>query len=203
MTDNTNINAREITADGRRDRLPPLGLEEMNDEQRELFDDFLAGPRGGVVGPYVALLRAPALTRLIEPLGSQLRFRGVLEPRMHFLTVCCVAAHTKNQFEWNVQAKAALNAGVSFSILHDIASGVRAQGLTNDEETVIEMTWQLLRYYQVSDDLYERATKILGEHGVVELITLVGFFVMICLVLNVAQTPAVVMDGIPALTTSS
>jgi 4-carboxymuconolactone decarboxylase len=199
MSDNANINAREVTHDAPKDRLPPLGLKELSDEQRELYDDFLAGPRGAVVGPYVALLRAPALARLVEPLGSELRFRGVLEPRIHFLAVCCVAAHTKNQFEWSVQANAALKVGVPSSTLQDIASGIMPKDLAKDEKTVVEMTRQLLGRYKVDDDLYERAKTILGEHGVVELTTLVGFFVMICLVLNVAQTPAAAIEGIPPL----
>ena len=43
------------------DRMPPLTDEAMTDAQRRCAREIAAGPRGGVYGPFVPLLRSPEL----------------------------------------------------------------------------------------------------------------------------------------------
>ena len=42
-------------------RLPPLSESEMTEDQRRVYRAIVAGPRGGVRGPFDALLRSPEL----------------------------------------------------------------------------------------------------------------------------------------------
>jgi hypothetical protein len=41
------------------ERLPPLAAEQMNEAQRAAVDALIAGPRGAVKGPFIALVRSP------------------------------------------------------------------------------------------------------------------------------------------------
>jgi len=60
----------------------------------------------------------------------------------------------------------------------------------SDEETCVhDFASELLRGHGVSDATYSAALARFGERGVVELTCLVGYFVMVSLVLNVAHTP--------------
>ena len=43
------------------DRMPPLSLEAMNDDQRKAAEELIAGPRKGVKGPFIPLIRSPEL----------------------------------------------------------------------------------------------------------------------------------------------
>jgi hypothetical protein len=45
------------------DRMPPLVRESMDELQRAGADELIAGPRKGVKGPFILLLRSPCLTR--------------------------------------------------------------------------------------------------------------------------------------------
>ena len=43
------------------DRLPPLAAEAMDDGQKKAAAELIAGPRGGVRGPFIPLLRSSEL----------------------------------------------------------------------------------------------------------------------------------------------
>ena len=51
----------------------------------------------------------------------------------------------------------------------------------------------------MSDALYRDAVGRLGEHGLLDLIGLVGYFTTISMVLNVARTPADAVEGVAPL----
>jgi 4-carboxymuconolactone decarboxylase len=55
---------------------------------------------------------------------------------------------------------------------------------------VYDFCTEVFRTHGVAEDTYQAAAKRLGERGVVELTCLVGYFITVSLVLNVAHTPA-------------
>ena len=57
-----------------------------------------------------------------------------------------------------------------------------------DETAALDFTSELLRQHCSSDATYAEAVQTFGEQGVVELTSLVGYFVMVCRVMNVART---------------
>ena len=61
------------------DRMPPLAPAAMAEAQRRAADELAAGPRGGVKGPFIALLRSPELMDRLQRVGEYLRFRSALE----------------------------------------------------------------------------------------------------------------------------
>jgi len=67
-----------------------------------------------------------------------------------------------------------------------------------DEALLHDFCRELLETHHVSDAVYERALGAWGEPGVVDLVGCVGYFVAICLVMNVAGTPPP-DNGVPPL----
>jgi 4-carboxymuconolactone decarboxylase len=63
------------------DRLPPLPLDQLDADQRAAADELIAGPRKAVKGPFIPLLRSPALLQRVGRLGEYLRFDSVLPAR--------------------------------------------------------------------------------------------------------------------------
>ena len=59
-------------------RLQPLSPEEMTEAQCRVVDDILAGPRGGLRGPFVAWLRSPELADRGQKLGEFVRFNSCI-----------------------------------------------------------------------------------------------------------------------------
>ena len=60
------------------DRMPPLNPREMNEEQKKAAAELAAGPRGGVRGPFIPLLRSPELMSRLQKVGEYLRFQSSL-----------------------------------------------------------------------------------------------------------------------------
>ncbi|OOG46248.1 carboxymuconolactone decarboxylase family protein [Polaromonas sp. A23] len=171
------------------ERLPMLATDAMSAAQREAADALIAGPRKAVFGPFIPLLRSPELMSRVGKVGEYLRFDSVLEVRIRELVMCLVARHVSNQFEWLMHAPLALKAGVPQASLDAIAEGRYPHSTAPDEAAAVDLVTELLQHHGVSDSSYAAALGVFGEQGVVELSTLVGYFAMVCWVMNVARTP--------------
>ncbi|HEV8468835.1 MAG TPA: carboxymuconolactone decarboxylase family protein [Candidatus Limnocylindria bacterium] len=170
--------------------MPALRPEEMTEAQRTVSEELIAGPRKGVKGPFISLLRSPALLERVAKLGGQLRFQSVLDGRVNEFVTMIVARHLTNQFEWAVHQPLALKAGLAPATAAAVAEGRRPDEMRDDEALAYDFTLELLHTHGVSETTYRHAVARLGEQGVVELTTLVGYFVMVSWVINVARTPA-------------
>ena len=176
--------------DDRGERLGMLPAESMDDQQSAAAKALIEGPRKGVFGPFVPLLRTPELLERVGKLGECRRFESGLDARVRELVTCTVARHVSNQFEWLMHAPLALSAGVSETTLEAVRLGARPHYLPADEEVALDFCRELLTTHGVSNPTYERLRTIFGEKGIVELTTLVGYFAMVSWLMNVARTPA-------------
>ncbi len=181
---------RSETAAPRVERLRALDLDEMTAAQRAVAEELIRGPRKGVKGPFIALLRSPELLDRVAKVGEHLRFHSALDPRINEFVTMVVARHLTNQFEWAVHVPLALKAGLAPETAAAVAESRRPDAMAVDEALAYDFAVELLNTHGVSDTTYRRAVEHLGEIGVVELATLVGYFVMVSWVLNVAHTPA-------------
>lgn len=172
------------------ERMPALPPHTMSEEQKSAAAELSAGPRGGVRGPFIALLRTPELMRRLQKVGEYLRYQSGLERRLSEFAMLVVARELTQQFEWEVHRPLALEAGVAAPTVDALAQGARANAMPEDEALVYDFCAELLRTHGVADETYRSAVKQLGEPGVVELVSLVGYFVTVSLVMNVAHTPA-------------
>lgn len=172
------------------ERLPLPPAEAMTPAQREAAQALIAGPRKGVYGPFLPLLRSPALLDRVAKTGEYLRFESVLDARIRELATCAVARHVSNQFEWTMHAPLAVKAGVDAAAIEALRLGARPRTLRPDEEVALDFTRELLQTHGTSDPTYAAALAAFGEQGVVELATLVGYFAMVSWLMNVARTPA-------------
>jgi 4-carboxymuconolactone decarboxylase len=168
--------------------LPPR--DAMTPAQRDAAQALIEGPRKGVYGPFLPLLRSPVLLERVAKMGEYLRFESVLDARVRELVTCAVARHVSNQFEWTMHAPLAIKAGVSAAAIESLRLGARPQGLRADEEVALDFAHELLQSHGTSDPTYAAAVQAFGEQGVVELASLIGYFAMVSWLMNVARTPA-------------
>ena len=172
------------------ERLPMPATGTLNEAQKAAAKALMEGPRKGVYGPFLPLLRSPELLDRVARLGEYLRFESILHARIRELVTCFVARHVSNQFEWLMHAPLAIKAGVSEAALKSLQVGAQPRNLPADEETALDVTRELLASNGVSDPTYASAIAHFGEQGVVELCTLLGYFTMVSWLMNVARTPA-------------
>jgi 4-carboxymuconolactone decarboxylase len=181
------------------DRLPPIAAEHLDPAQRAAAAELIAGPRKAVTGPFVALLRSPELMRRVQKLGEYLRFETVLSPAISEFATLIVARRLTQQFEWFTHVPLALRAGVRTETIDALRDGRRPENLGAEEALVYDFANELLEHHGVCDATFNACQNRLGDRGVVELVGLLGYFILVSLVLNVAHAPAPAVDGIEPL----
>ncbi|GAA4350367.1 hypothetical protein GCM10023165_37690 [Variovorax defluvii] len=177
------------------ERLPMPQADTMDEAQRKAAQALIDGPRKGVFGPFLPLLQSPALMERVGSVGEYLRFDSRLDARVRELVICATARHVGNQFEWLLHAQAAIKAGVNAEAIEALRLGRRAAPLAEDEQLALDFALELLRHNGVSEPTYAATEARFGRQQLVDLSTLVGYFVMVCWVMNVAHTPAKPAEG--------
>ena len=171
------------------ERLPALEREAMTEAQRTAADELAAGPRKGVKGPFIAMLRSPELLARVQKVGEYLRFQSTLSPRVSEFATLVVSRAWTQQFEWFVHVPLALKAGTSAETIAALREGRRPSSMADEEATAYDFSTELLGLRGVCNSTYQAALQRFGEQGVVELTALLGYFEMMSMVLNVAHTP--------------
>jgi 4-carboxymuconolactone decarboxylase len=171
------------------DRMPPLAAEQMDEAQKAAAAELTAGPRGGVKGPFIPMLRSPELMNRLQKVGEYLRFQSSLETRINEFVMLITSREWTQQFEWFVHTPLALKAGIRPEIIDALAEGRRPGGMAEDEEIAYEVCDELFRTHGVCETTYRRAIAQFGERGVIDMIGLVGYFSTVSMIMNVAHTP--------------
>jgi 4-carboxymuconolactone decarboxylase len=170
-------------------RFPPIPPERMTPEQRGVAEAIAGGPRGGVRGPFNALLRSPALADRFQRVGEYLRFNSSIPPALNEFAILIAAREWSAQYEWYAHHRLAMQAGLSPQIAADLAAGREPEGMSEDERIVWRFCTELHRDRTVSDATFEAAKARFGEQGVVDLLGVSGYYVAVAMVLNVAEVP--------------
>jgi 4-carboxymuconolactone decarboxylase len=179
-------------------RLPAFDLNNLTAEQRALVEAIKSGPRGRFVmeGPFAVYLHAPAYGELAQQLGAHLRFRTSLPPRLAEVAILCTGQYWKAQYEWVAHAMIAERQGVKPATIRDIRAGRAPKSAPADEKAVYALVKELYATRRVSDATYRRVHNLVGDAGMVELVGILGYYVMVSMTLNVFRMP--LPEGTPA-----
>jgi 4-carboxymuconolactone decarboxylase len=178
-------------------RLKALSSARLDTEQRALFEAITTGKRsegrplkdflledGGLRGPFNAWLHAPKLGQPAQRLGEAIRYEGRLPPRLRELAILTVAARWRADYEWWAHRRIALSAGLGDETIEALKDGVLPGAADPEESVVYRLAVELMDSHQVGDGVYREAVTRLGEPCVVELVTLLGYYTLVSMVVN-------------------
>jgi len=173
-----------------RDRYPPIPESEWSDEQRRLAQPMLDGPRKAVVSPFVPLMRSPELMDRVQATGEYLRYRSAIGTRLTELAILATARHWDQPVEWAIHAPIAAASGIDASVIAAIARGDTPAFAREDEALVHAVATELLSIRRLADSTHDRAQALFGAQGVIDLLAVIGYYSMLSVVMNGAQTAA-------------
>ena len=156
----------------------------LTPERQRAVEEFKALRGVEPFGPFIDLLVSPELMTRVSALGEYLRYRSALPPRLSEFAILVTAAHWKQQFEWDIHAPIALQAGVPQAVIDAIWAHVPPQGLDAEQQILYELCVALHREQSVPPDLQARAREILGEQATIDAIGICGYYAMLAMVLN-------------------
>ncbi len=168
-------------------RLALIPEEKMNAPQRKLVDAIRSGPRGKFNngGPFAVWMHAPEFGDLAQELGGHCRYKTALTPRLSEFAILVTARLWRAQYEWFAHAPMAERAGVKLQTINDLRAGRAPKGAPKDERAIYDFIKELYRSKRVSDRSYARVHAVLGDAAMVELVGILGYYVMISMTLNV------------------
>ena len=182
-------------------RLPPLERDALEPAQQVVWDRMAGGARGGVIGPFTALLTSAELCGRVEQLGVFIRYECGVPMRLRELAILVVGAHWQADYEWFAHAPIAAAQGVPEAAIRAIGLG-QDPGLEAMPDRVVHaFVRELLRTGRVGDAAYAPAQALLGDKGAVELTALVGYYSLLAMQLNVFRVQSPPTVPIPWATT--
>ncbi len=180
------------------ERLARLHPPFDNDDRQRLYAAITSGPRGGsqqpfalvdevgaLAGPFNAMLLQPGLGAALQALGAAIRYQGTLPARLRELAILVVAGHWSSAFEQHAHEAAGRRAGLSEEELAAVRDGGEPDLADPAEQAAVRVAQTLVRAGDLDDAEYAEAVARLGEAGVFELTTLVGYYATLALQLRV------------------
>ena len=169
-------------------RLPVLEESQLNDAQRALMDAIRSGPRGASMtprGPFAVWLHAPEFGQVAQPVGGFCRYQTALPPRLSEFAILCTARLWRAQYEWFAHAPIAEKNGVKPKTIADLKAGRAPKSAPKDERAIYDFVQEIYKVKRVSDRTYKRVHDVLGDAATVELVGILGYYVLVSMTLNV------------------
>jgi 4-carboxymuconolactone decarboxylase len=177
-------------------RLPNLRHDDLSPDGQQVWDGIvgsreaqLVNEQGGLVGPFNAFVHAPHVGRRLGSLGQVLRFGTSIERRLSEIAIITVGARWKAEFEWWAHARMAREHGVADAAVDAIGRGQDPGFEAEDERAVYSVARQLAVTGQLDQEAYDAARRLLGDAGMVELVSLCGYYTLISFLLNAFAVP--------------
>jgi 4-carboxymuconolactone decarboxylase len=165
-------------------RLKLLSPGEMNEDQKQTYDESIAGKRGAPPPPMMAWLNSPEMARHATRLGAFLRFDTVFPAKLSEIAILVTARHWTSHYEWYAHKRLALKGGMDPKIIEDIRDRRMPNFDDPKGQMIHDVSKSLHEGHGLTKGLYDEAVKMLGERGLVEIIGLCGYYTMVSMTLN-------------------
>jgi 4-carboxymuconolactone decarboxylase len=172
-------------------RLPFVARDTLDESGTKLWDSIAStrgaaavNDAGGLIGPFNAWVTAPDVGRRLSSLGATLRFGTSIDRRLLELAIITVGAHWKAEFEWWAHSRMAREHGIDEAVIDAIGRGDDPKFTRDDERTVHAVAVQLCDGARIDADTYAAAQTLIGDQGMVELVSLCGYYTLVSFTLN-------------------
>ena len=177
-------------------RLPPLPPANMTPDQRALHDDVapMVAERlkgfvskradGALVGPFPPMLHFPQFGRPAWDYTKALIEQATLSKPVREVAILATGACFDSRYELYAHEHVAESAGLSPAKIAAIAAGQRPADLSLEEAVAYDVATALAGGKQLPGSTYGAAVAAFGKDGVGELVSLVGGYCLVSVMLN-------------------
>jgi 4-carboxymuconolactone decarboxylase len=186
-------------------RLPLAERSALTGAQLELFDRLVAesvpwaqrsgfvmqSADGALIGPFNPLLESPEISAAWwwDYQAAEGR-HTTLSGREREIVILAVGAVWHAPYELYSHSAGARTAGLSPEQAGTLAGGGMPDQLSAREQCGWRFTRQLTAERHIAQSLYDEAADLLGTHGIVDMLYLIGSYQLVCGLLNTFDVPA-------------
>ncbi|WP_441242377.1 carboxymuconolactone decarboxylase family protein [Tardiphaga sp. 768_D3_N2_1] len=168
-------------------RFPQLTMDQLDAKQKPLGEQVMKVSSVGLAGPYNPMMRSPVLGQKLFDLFAYLRWDTSVPVKLNEFAIIIIGRQWRSQVEWFAHAPLAQKAGLSPDIIADLKANKRPANMAEDEATVYDFVTELTTTHKVSDATYARAKKIFNDQQIVDLTAVAGNYVMVAMLLAMAE----------------
>jgi 4-carboxymuconolactone decarboxylase len=156
----------------------------MSADQKQTYDESIAGKRGAPPAPMMAWLNSPEMARHATRLGGVLRFDTIFPAKLSEIAILVTARHWTSHYEWYAHKRLALKGGMDPKIIEDIRDRRTPHFDDRKGQMIYDVARSLHETRGLSKTLYDEAVEVLTLRGLVEIIGLCGYYTMVSMTLN-------------------
>ncbi|WP_247767741.1 carboxymuconolactone decarboxylase family protein [Bradyrhizobium sp. 172] len=141
----------------------------------------------GIGGPYNPMIRSPVLGQRLFDLFHYLRWETSVPTKLNEFAILIIGRQWRSQVEWYAHAPLAAKAGLSPDIIAELKANKRPANMAEEEAVVYDFVTELTTTKKVGDETYARAKKVFNDQQIVDLTALAGNYVMVAMLLAMAE----------------
>lgn len=168
-------------------RFPQLTMDQLDAKQRPLGEQIMKVSSVGIGGPYNPMIRSPVLGQRLFDLFYYLRWETSVPTRLNEFAILIIGRQWRSQVEWFAHAPLAAKAGLSPDIIAELKANKRPSTMAEDEAVVYDFVTEITTTKKVTDETYARAKKIFNDQQIVDLTAVAGNYVMVAMLLAMAE----------------
>src|SRR3982075_904623 len=168
-------------------RFPQLTMDQLDEKQKPLGEQVMKVSSVGLAGPYNPMMRSPVLGQRLFDLFHYLRWETSVPTKLNEFAILIIGRQWRSQVEWYAHAPLAAKAGLSSEIIAELKASKRPSNMAEDEAVVYDFVTELTTTQKVSDETYARAKKIFNDQQIVDLTAVSGNYVMVAMILAMAE----------------
>ncbi len=169
-------------------RILEIPEDELTAEQRQVFDDLVAG-RGRLLTPYKIWIHSPQLAAAMETIGTFLNKKGALTEREVELVIVVIATHWQGDYVQAAHVKRCLDLGYPQAAMDAIKAGETPDLPDAREKAVYDLCRISMAPGGGPDEVYDRATALLGRDGLAEVLGLLGYYSAVAMAMKLHRVP--------------
>ncbi|MDC0093681.1 carboxymuconolactone decarboxylase family protein [Alphaproteobacteria bacterium] len=170
-------------------RIKDWEVANLTNEQKEIHDTIVNGPRGHVVGPLRIWLNNPGLARSAQTVGAYARYGTSLPKALSELAILTTGRIWSSEFEWEHHAPLAIEGGIDSKHVDTISLGIRPLFEKPEEQAVFDFAAEANILKNVSDNTYKDLIDKLDENAAIDIVGICGYYSLISMTLNVFKVP--------------
>lgn len=185
-------------------RLPLLDPNQLQGDQRKLYETMNSTliswadesgfkgktEDGELIGPFNPYLYSTGITPGFLQWMRADSEHSSLKKRVHEVVILSTGAVWESPFELYAHAAVARKVGVPEAAIEALVVGGSSDQLTLEEQVAHRFARQLAAERKVDPDLYREAESVFGRAGLVDMVYLIGMYLLTCALLNAFEIPA-------------
>lgn len=125
----------------------------------------------------------------METIGTFLNKAGSLSEREVELVICIISNHWQGEYVWTAHVKRCLELGYPQRVFDAMRAGKTPAFEHERERAIYDLATIAMSPGGGSDEVFERADKLLGRDGIAEVIGLLGYYSAVSMGMKLHRVP--------------